>query len=284
MATTPAPTDLHLPGIHNTYRVNDRIFSGSSPEGEEAFRSLQQLGIRTIVSVDGAAPDVATAERFGIRYVHLPVGYDGLPRDRIVDLATVLDLPGAVYVHCHHGKHRGPAAVAALARARCGWSAELADTWMKQAGTDPRYSGLFDDVRSLAPVTAGDLALARPLVGVQRVDDLTRLMVAVDERWENLKLVRAAGWKAPADHPDIDPPHEAVQLIEHYRESARTETARKLGPAFLAAIQAAETEALELERAIRAADSARAQAAFDRSNGHCTRCHEQYRNRAKPKP
>jgi protein tyrosine phosphatase (PTP) superfamily phosphohydrolase (DUF442 family) len=106
---------IPLGGLHNVYRITNHLYSGSSPEGEEGFRSLQKFGIKTIISVDGARPDVAMAHTYHLRYVHLPFGYDGIPRQRILELAkAVRDLPGPVYIHCHHGKHRGPAAASAI--------------------------------------------------------------------------------------------------------------------------------------------------------------------------
>src|SRR4051794_20430730 len=75
-ATAPAMTAAGPPGaarVGNALRVTDNLYSGSSPEGDEGFRSLCEWGVRTVISVDGAAPDVERARRFGLRYVHLPV-------------------------------------------------------------------------------------------------------------------------------------------------------------------------------------------------------------------
>src|SRR5207302_1722064 len=68
-----------LPGLHNVHCVADRLYSGSVPEGDAGFASLRRLGVQTAISVDGARPDVDRARRFGLRYVHIPVGYDGVP-------------------------------------------------------------------------------------------------------------------------------------------------------------------------------------------------------------
>src|SRR5262249_33410514 len=141
----PAPQAVEAAGLHNVYRLTDRLYSGSAPEGDEGFASLRGLGVRTVISVDGARPDLERARRFGLRYVHLPVGYDGAPEAQPLRLArAVRDLPGPVYVHCHHGKHRGPAAAAVVLRCldeSCG--ADAATAWMRQAGTDPHYGGLY---------------------------------------------------------------------------------------------------------------------------------------------
>ena len=65
--------------------VSEKLYSGAAPEGDRGFSTLQALGIRTVITVDGARPDVAIARRFGLRYVHLPFGYDGCPSPRALE-------------------------------------------------------------------------------------------------------------------------------------------------------------------------------------------------------
>jgi protein tyrosine phosphatase (PTP) superfamily phosphohydrolase (DUF442 family) len=277
---TTSPTEFA--GLHNVLRVSDRIISGSSPDGEDGFRSMERLGVRTVISVDGARPDVETARKFGLRYVHLPVGYDGIPRGRALQIARAArDLPGPIYIHCHHGKHRGPAAAAAAQLsldANC--RAEEMEAFLKTAGTDPRYTGLVGLPRSLVRPTAAELDRApAEFPEVSAVPDLARLMVAIDARWDNMKLVKAAGWAAPKDHPDIDPPHEVLQLVELYREASRVDGVTQRGPEFAKRLSDAEASAGELERALRENDAKRAEAAFARSNSTCTSCHAQFRDR-----
>ena len=73
----------HLP---NAYRLHAKVISGGQPEGDAAFKELRDLGVRTIISVDGATPDVATANKYGLRYVHLPHGYDDISTTRAKEL------------------------------------------------------------------------------------------------------------------------------------------------------------------------------------------------------
>jgi protein tyrosine phosphatase (PTP) superfamily phosphohydrolase (DUF442 family) len=286
-AASADPVPLDAPGLHNLYRVSDRLYSGGSPEGDAGFAALARLGVKTVVSVDGATPDVAAAKRHGLRYVHLPLGYDGIPRDRVLALAKVArDLPGPVYVHCHHGKHRGPAAVAVIQLCTdLAWDAAKAEAWLTTAGTDPRYTGLTGLPRSLTPPDAAELARApADWPAVAKVADLTRVMVSVDERWDHLKLVKAAGWTVPTAHPDVDPPHEAVQLGEHYREAGRLGDVKRRGAEFVRQLGEAESAAGELERALRATpvDAGRAAAEFARSAAACTNCHDRFRDRPPP--
>ncbi len=268
------------PGLHNVQRLNDRLFSGGSPEGDAGFRSLRELGIATVISVDGARPDVESARRHGLAYAHLPVGYDGVPRDAALRIARVVrDSPGPVYVHCHHGRHRGPAAAIAACRCLDGHcDAHAALTFLTTAGTDLRYTGLFADVERMGVATELEFDRAAVLPEIAGVANLTRLMVGIDERWDRLKAVEAAGWKSPPDHPDVDPPHEAVQLAEHYREAARLPEIATDGEGVVRKFVEAEIAARELEAALRAKDVNRAEVAFRTSEAVCTRCHATHRD------
>src|SRR5438067_12433059 len=100
------PVPVEADGLHNAFRLSERLYSGSSPDGDAGFASLQKLGVRTVLSVDGTSPDARLAEKYGLRYVHIPVGYDGIPREKASVIAKAArDLPGPVYVHRPHGQH-----------------------------------------------------------------------------------------------------------------------------------------------------------------------------------
>ena len=108
---TVAPMRIDAQYLPNPVQVHTNVISGGLPKGDEAFRELKSLGVQTVISVDGTKPDVKTANKYGIRYVHLPHGYDGISEARVKELAkAVRELDGPIYIHCHHGKHRSPAA------------------------------------------------------------------------------------------------------------------------------------------------------------------------------
>jgi protein tyrosine phosphatase (PTP) superfamily phosphohydrolase (DUF442 family) len=280
-----APAEL--PGLHNVFRLTERLYSGSVPEGDAGFESLRRLGVQTVISVDGARPDVDRAHRHGMRYVHLPIGYDGVPAAQALRLArAVRDLDGPVYMHCHHGKHRGPAAAAAVHRcldATC--DAEAAVAELRRAGTDPRYAGLYASVRELKPPTPTELDTApADFPDVADTGDLVKAMVAVDEHADNLKLARAAGWKTPPGHPDVDPAHEAVLLAELYREAGRLPDVAKRGEDFRRRLANAEDGTKRLEAVLRTENEHRAvvieaaNAAWKTVEHACTSCHERFRD------
>src|SRR5206468_5463784 len=146
------------------------------------------------------------------------------PRERALQLAkAVKDLPGPVYLHCHHGQHRGPAAAAAVRLCLDGqYTAGQAEAFLRTAGTDPRYKGLVGLPRTLQRPTAEEVdRAAGDFPEVAKVSDLAQLMVEVDARYERLKLAQKAGWRQPPAHPDVDPAHEATLLAEQYQEAAR---------------------------------------------------------------
>lgn len=275
------------PGVHNLFVLGTNVYSGSTPEGEEGFAALEKLGVKTVISVDGAKPDVDVAKKHGLRYIHLPHGYDGISANLQLQFAKVGEtLSGPIYVHCHHGKHRGPTAAAIVCMAKDGWSPEQATAWLSVAGTATNYAGLYDVVRNFKMPSATALrAICSDFPETARVSGLVEAMVGIDERWDNLKAVRAAGYLPSKDHPDLKPAQEMVILWEHYREAQRLPDAAHRGPDFLARLKKAEYEAKEAERLLRlylpeAKPDLRAQLdkCFDAMANTCAGCHKSFRD------
>src|SRR5262245_46397548 len=79
VAATWKPEKINEPTLPNAFRLHTKVISGGQPDGELAFAKLKELGVKTIISVDGARPEVELAKKYGLRYVHLPHGYDGVP-------------------------------------------------------------------------------------------------------------------------------------------------------------------------------------------------------------
>lgn len=272
-----------LPGIHNVIRVNDKLISGGVPEGDEGFETLRRLGVKTVISVDGAKPEVERAKKLGLRYVHLPIGYNGVPREQGLRLArAVRDLPGQVFIHCHHGKHRSPAAAAAIRRCLDGQcTADTALAMLKQAGTGPNYTGLYAAVNEFSAIPNDVLdRVSADFPETAPVGQFTELMVTVDTHWDHLKLIRAAGWRTPPKHPDLVPAHEALLLREGYTESIRLGDAKKWPAEMHEWLIAAEKNAQHLEDVLRAGklDPDAAEKAYKQAATDCVKCHAKYRD------
>jgi protein tyrosine phosphatase (PTP) superfamily phosphohydrolase (DUF442 family) len=266
-------------GLHRHRRWSERVGQGAQPEGEIAFENLAALGYTTVLSVDGSIPDVETARKHGLRYVHVPIGYDGVSADAAAKIVkAVKESKGPVYFHCHHGKHRGPAAAMIGRIAVDGISHEEAVEALKKSETSPDYKGLYRDVAAFECPSDDVLAKIGELPSKVVPEGLQAAMVDVDHRFELITLARAEGWKESPKHPDVDPPHEAKMLWERYRETARLEEAKGKGDAFLAFLAQAESGAAELEKAIRAGDAEAADKAYGQIKKSCNACHADFRN------
>ena len=116
-----------------------------------------------------------------MRYIHLPIGYDGVSTQRVAELVKAAQTSqGPLYVHCHHGKHRGPAAVAVICEATAGWTTNQAVTWLKEAGTAADYPGLYRSAMDFRLPEAAVLASIVELPEVARTSSVIDAMVAID--------------------------------------------------------------------------------------------------------
>jgi protein tyrosine phosphatase (PTP) superfamily phosphohydrolase (DUF442 family) len=275
-ATAPAAEKSDPAGLHNLMQVTSRLFSGSEPHGEEGIASLQKLGVKTIVSVDGAKPQVELARQYGMRYVHIPIGYDGVPEEAGQMLARLVrEVEGPFYVHCHHGKHRGPAAAAVACIAASDMSNKEAREILVRAGTSKDYAGLWRDVASYSPPPAD--AELPDLVEVAEVESFTAAMAQVDRAFDNLKLCRDAKWTVPADHPDIVPAQESLLLQEGLHEAGRT-AGEDYDEQFKRWLADSEALAIELRSALVAEDKELATERALLIEQSCKQCHTRYRD------
>ena len=280
-------------GLHNVVAFHDDVWSGSVPEGDAGFDTLQALGVRTILSVDGALPDLDRARARGMRYVHLPIGYDGFDDARKVELArAVRDLPRPIYIHCHHGKHRSAGASATIS-VSLGWlTPELAADRMKVAGTAAGYTGLWSCTANAVPLAAAIIDAA-PADFPERTTptSLVAAMVEIDDVHDRLKRAQKAGWRAPKDHPDLAPLADAGRLADLYRlldddaqlagvpEAERAVVREWLVREGLAAARLEQLiEAMGVPSNDRDALTARADASLAMLGASCTTCHRAHRD------
>ena len=54
-------------GLPNAFQLYANVISGRVPDGNDGFMQLKRIGVKTIVCVDGARPDIETAKKFGLR-------------------------------------------------------------------------------------------------------------------------------------------------------------------------------------------------------------------------
>ena len=282
-AATPAPPAADTPHVlHNLQPpIGGRIISGASPDSPEAFDELRHLGVRTIISVDGAEPDVAAAAARGMRYIHIPVTYATITDAQRLELArAVRDHPGGVYIHCHHGKHRGPAATALAGVSLGMMTPEQGAEFMHHAGTAESYAGLWECIASATAATTDEIdAAPNDFPAIRKARGLTAAMVEIDFAFENLREIQRAQWRTPADHPDLVPAAEAGRLADNLRLSAEDPRSTGRGPEFLRRLMASAERAAELEEGILAREPADSLSARIKDVlNDCNSCHAHYRN------
>lgn len=286
---SPMPARLAVEHLPNAIRLHEKVISGGLPQGDAAFAELQQLGVRTVISVDGAKPDVELAQKYGMRYVHLPHGYDGVPEERGKELAkAVKELPGPIYIHCHHGKHRSPAASVVACVSAGFLEPSRAKEVLQFAGTSPNYRGLYESAEAARRLDDALLQELQPdFPAIADLPPLAEAMVALEHTHDHLKQVAAANWQAPEKHPDLDPAHEALLLREHFTEMLRMPDVQTQPEHFRQLLQESETLGAQLEEALlqwRTTPTAGSEipasitASFERVTANCKACHTEYRD------
>lgn len=271
-------------GIHNAVAYHPGFVSGSVPEGDAGLDTLAAMGVRTIISVDGAEPEVEKARARGMRYIHLPIGYNGFDERRRLELTRATRdamAHGPVYIHCHHGKHRSAGAAAAIG-VGLGWlSPEEGVARMKVSGTAANYTGLYACAASATPLDASTIDGVPPeFPSVSKPSGIVRGMVEIDEAFEHLKSIEKAGWAVPSDHPDLVPAAEAGRLADLYRSLLDLPNTKRRPADFAALMNRAHSEAQTLEGLLVSGekDTAKLSAAMKFVAASCKDCHAKHRD------
>lgn len=283
----PAGQELVAEPLHSVFRLSENIITGSEPTGRAGLQAVAELGVRTVVSVDGKAPDVEIAEALGMRYVHIPTQYKGLTDEEIDHLAkTFRELEGPFYVHCFHGRHRGPAGAAIGRIVIDGVPREQAIAEMRQySGTSKKYEGLYRSVATRNIPTADETAaMEYAFPGRKLLDGVAGSMVPIARSYDWLELLGDNAWAMDPEHPDIDAYNEARIMSEAFAAGPSfTDYQDKPDDfrAMWATAMQASAELTEDLRRVNNGDAEMGPAALEQFKiveQACTDCHSVYRN------
>lgn len=272
----PQPKSIETSSLENVFQVSERIFSGGEPKTAQAFEEIAELGCKTVISVDGAKPNLELAQKHGLRYIHIPIGYDGLNTHAQLSIIHVIrSAEGPFFFHCHHGKHRGPSAVAIglMAETRC--SREVASKFLEVAGTSRDYPGLWRDVAQFQ--FPDDSATLPELTATVEVDSFVASMSNLDRAFDYLKLCRDANWQTPPDQPDLVPQNLATLVREALTEGARL-AREDWSDEFIDWLKESESHAEQLEQGLRENSRKLTESSFEALSNGCLQCHKKYRN------
>lgn len=277
---------LQHDGLPNAFQLHPKVISGGTPDGDGGFAQLKQIGVKTIISVDGARPDLERAAKQGLRYVHLPHGYGGISRLHARTLAkAVRELPAPIYIHCHHGKHRSPAAAMVACIGAGLVEIEKGVMFLLVAGTSERYVGLYAAVSEAQKFEQDDIdSLDASFPEVTEVPPLAKAMVNLEVRFDNLMISSRTNWKVNDAHPDIDAAHEALMLKEHFAEILRTVPSVESFKEFRETLRDSHRVASQMEfhlnrRPLTAESMSALSSAITALKTDCRRCHASYRDR-----
>ncbi|MBL22229.1 MAG: hypothetical protein CMJ37_05295 [Phycisphaerae bacterium] len=268
-STLPAQPVPSLPTVATTlqfHQLTPQIFVGPRPLPNQ-IKELTAMGIKKVISVDALPPE-ASLWTEGIQVRHLPLGYRDLPKPLQLRLARELSIgPVKTYIHCHHGKHRGPAAALAALRNLDQIDPAEAKIWLDRCGV--AYQGLRQAVQNAQPESSEDIQSSTPLQEVVATRSLSRLMAEIDQVWDRLKKV-----PSPSDPKVRTQQEDAAHLLDLFRLSS--ESAGPVDPAYPKQMQQAIKLATTLEAQLQDGQDA----AELRSDLHisCRACHRAFRD------
>ena len=209
-------------GLSQVVAFQDSLYSGSKPSGLQGMESLMNMGVNTIICVDGVPPDVKSAKEYGIKTIHLPLKYSAPSKSQIFDLTTATKMGlerGNVYIHCHYGKHRSAASSALVSIALGFLSIEEAKDRMRVCETSAAYKGLWDAVEKQQVINEAHLIEdEKRFPSCVSPEGITAQMVAIDDAMNRLLRVQDLNWNVPATHPDIAPAADAGFIADMFRQ------------------------------------------------------------------
>lgn len=269
-----------LPGLHNVVTYGPELVCGGVPEGAEGLHTLKAMGIRTVVSVDGATPNVDLAESLGMRYVHLPISYDGVAVERQREIAQVLaNAERPIYVHCHHGRHRSAAALGVAAVRTGELSQEQACARMTASGTSENYPGLWAAVRGAAPLAKEELeADIDDFPSLSQVSGIVEIMAELDIVYDLVQEASDAAWQVPADHPDLVPVAETRRLASLLARLRQDPESQQYEQRYQDLLEESIERAERLDQMVRSGTTAGTAELADLVGQSCKACHKIYRN------
>ena len=241
------------------------VYVGGQLDG---YAGLQELGFRSVIDVDATTP--RTQPNVDMQIVHLPLRYSGITEEEARALAGALgSMDRPIYVHCHHGTNRAPAAVAVGLVGTGEWTPNQGMRLLERIGTDRAFTGLYDSVAAADGIAPADRMSIKQLA--RTVDGFPVLMAGIDEVWatlvEDLRSRR----------PSPDAAAQSAEFVDMLRVAFDTD-ARMEAEGYRALADQAVAHATALEHALRTDQLRRIRELVDAVQTTCTACHRRFRD------
>ena len=142
--------------LENLHRITPTLYRSAQPRRAD-MAALQQLGIRTVVSLRSFNDDKKVFAGSGIRLVRVPINTWSIDDAKVLRALTAIreaQKHGAVLIHCMHGADRTGVVAAVYRMALQGWDKDAARHEMFRGGYGyhtlwrniPGYLGRVDPV------------------------------------------------------------------------------------------------------------------------------------------
>ena len=264
-------TKQKLDTLDGVYKLDDNLYIGPAP-GKKHFSELKSLGIKSLISVDGAVPDLKGAESEEMSYAHVPIRYKGISdAQKLAILAAYEQLPKPVYLHCHHGIHRAPTSAMIILMNQKRRNKQSAIKEMKTIGTGLNYKGLYKTVETFEPIAESDIKNHKTVPAKATLEDFTEQMAQLDRIFDRLKKYTTQNWKASGDN---SPEHDSLLFRESMTEIVRFNKDKR----FHKELIKMQSDAVELEKEIKLKAFTAASQRVKQLRKDCRSCHEKYRD------
>ncbi|MCM8543032.1 MAG: sulfur transferase domain-containing protein [Lentisphaeraceae bacterium] len=251
----------------NFTKINDKLYCGGSPE-EDQFAYLRAQGIKSVICVDGAGPNLKAAQQQGLTYKHVPVTYATITVEQQKSLAKAYnDLEKPVYIHCHHGKHRGPAASAIVLKNHYDWKNDQLVQYLTDSGTSKNYAGLYKTISQSKKIPSQEWQKTNVPESAE-VDPLASTMADLDRVWIKLKKQ----FSIPLSIKENIIAQQRTLLLKEYFVELHRMTDTKFDDEYLEIIEKIKKLEASLQNNF---DPSKA---FQVVAKDCKSCHEDYRN------
>lgn len=289
LAPTSAPTfsankmkPIAVEGVQQLVAYSEHIISGAKPSTPIGFESLSALGVRTILCVDGVAPDSGAAEKIGIATIHIPLKYSQPTASQILDIVTAISREykqHPIYIHCHKGKHRSAvaAAIACIALGEC--TVEEAKERMLVSETSIGYTGLWNAVELQKKIQPEILEKHTKVFPSQvQPEELVDQMIDLENALDAFERIQIAHWKANKDKRTIAGAEIAGMMADTFRVMNTDSTTSKYPPLFQKELIDAISATSALEEAIlKSSKPEKLDSLLAKVEHSCISCHEAFR-------
>lgn len=279
-SSVPARSDTAQTNpIQNLHLLSTGLYSGDEPATADHYRQLANLGIKTVISVDAVAPNPDLAAAHNIRIVHLPIGYEGIDDSRVIELAAAIhQLDRPIYLHCHHGKHRGPAALSVGAIGAGIITNDQAAAFMTLAGTSGNYPGLWKAAKDAGPLNPATLQSVTEFPARAPVSGFVDGMGKLDRLYDQLWDIAENDWQPDDYHPDMTATAASGLISDHLRAMLELDFFKRRGTMMRSRFETLTSTAGLIESHIEAKNYTQAFDSLNTLSNSCIDCHDRFRN------